>query len=138
MATSKLIVHSPRKIEYRNVYYKSFAEIDVRKQLDFTASIVEYEPTSFEYVIEGWYTPDFKVTLPSGKFFYIEVKGKLDRAGRAIYQAIKRNQPDLDLRFLFLVNNKLNKGAKMRYTEWAAKYHFPCAVELLPTEWFVE
>jgi hypothetical protein len=137
MATSKIIVHSPRKIEYNDVFYKSCAEVDVRKQLDDKPCISTYEPISFEYFVEGWYTPDFKVCVAPGKEFYIEVKGKLDRATRIIYQAMRKTHPDLDLRFLFLVNNKINKGAKMRYTDWATKYHFPCAVGQLPAEWFV-
>ena len=92
----------------------------------------QYEPHKFNYVLERTYCPDF--LLPNG--VYIEAKGKLDQETRSKMLAFKKMNPDVDVRFVFMRGeNKLSKGSKMSYMEWAAKNGFPAADGEVPDSW---
>lgn len=92
----------------------------------------QYEPHSLDYVLDRKYTPDFK--LPNG--IYIEAKGKLDQDTRSKMIAVKKAHPDLDIRFVFMRGeNKLNKGSKTTYMDWAKKNGFEAADGKVPEEW---
>lgn len=95
----------------------------------------EYEKRKIAYTVPAKkrnYVTDF--TFPSSGVT-LEVKGKLDRLAREKIMAIKASNPDLDLRLLFMRNNKLSKTSRMRYTDWAEKHNIPCAVGTIPMEW---
>jgi hypothetical protein len=137
-----------RKIKYRNRTYHSNFEVDVAKQL-YTAKVkFTYETTSYYYeqpvahgecldcasknvITPHWYTPDF--FLSNGVI--VESKGKLDRDTRKKLKAIKNSNPDLDLKILFMKDNKIRKGSKTTYTMWATSQGFDCAVKTLKKEW---
>lgn len=95
----------------------------------------EYEPLKLEYetaVVRGactscgatggnvvqrrTYTPD--LLLPNG--IIVEVKGKFDASKRNLMRQLVRCNPDRDIRFVFMRDNKFG-GAKTRktYTDWA-------------------
>lgn len=112
----------------------------------------EYEPKTFQYPVAdpGYrcracaskdvirttsYKPDFK--LPNGT--WIEAKGKLTGANRRRLVAWKAYFPDETLRIVFMCDNKLSKGAKSRYSEWATKAGFEWCVgpNKIPREWFL-
>ena len=101
----------------------------------------KYEPETFKYPVAdpGYrcracaskdvvrttsYRPDFK--LPNGT--WIEAKGKLTGANRRRLVAFKAFYPDIDIRLVFMANNKLSKTSKTRYLDWAAKVGIPAAV----------
>lgn len=92
----------------------------------------QYEPVKLAYVLERTYCPDF--LLPNGVF--IEAKGKLDQETRSKMLAVKKAHPDLDIRFVFMKGeNKLSKGSKMTYMQWAEKNGFPAADGEIPLDW---
>lgn len=100
---------------------------------------VEYETEEVPYFIEANYKPDLPVTRKDKSKFYIEVKG-LGRAfnyeARRKMIAVKKCNPDLDIRIVFMKDGPIQKNAKMTAVQWATKYGFPCAVGNVPPEWF--
>jgi len=93
----------------------------------------EYESTKVPYVLQCNYTPDF--LLPNGVF--LETKGRLTDEDRRKMKAVKKSNPDLDIRFVFQAPfNKIYKGSKTTYAKWAEKHGFPwCAFHSIPLEW---
>jgi hypothetical protein len=66
------------------------------------------------------YTPDFFVGNPNSPII-IETKGIFTVHDRKIALAMKEQHPDVDLRYLFLRDNKLSRKSKTRYSEWCQK-----------------
>lgn len=93
----------------------------------------EYESTKVAYQLQCNYCPDF--LLPNG--VYLEVKGRLTTEDRRKMLAVKKSNPELDIRFVFQAPfNKINKGSKTTYAKWAEKYGFPwCVFHSIPIEW---
>lgn len=75
----------------------------------------EYEPDTFwfEKIRRGVrsYTPDFKITEPSGTIYYVEIKGWMDAKSKTKLKRMAKYYPKIDLR---LVGQKA-------YTELAKK-----------------
>lgn len=82
------------------------------------------------------YLPDFTFkTSP----IIIEAKGRLTRDEREKLLLIKRSNPEVDLRLVFMRDNKLSrKPRSLRYSSWAEKHGFPFAVGSVPKEWLDE
>jgi hypothetical protein len=75
--------------------------------------------------------------LPNG--IIIETKGMFTAADRRKHLAIKRQHPNLDIRFVFENGRrKLRKGAKSTYGEWCDKHGFMCYTRIIPEEWLKE
>lgn len=83
------------------------------------------------------YIPDF--ILPNG--IVIEFKGKLDRTVREKMALVFEQNPDLDIRLVFMRNNKISKTSKTRYSDWCdkrgIKYHVSEEGKI-PDEWITE
>lgn len=111
---------------------RSGLEFDVVSDLSARKAKFEYEPWRIEYQPKPrWYTPD--LVLPNG--IVIEIKGRLTVFDRTKHLLIKDQWPDLDVRFIFKYDNKLNKKAKSRYSDWCEKHGFLYAFETVPQEW---
>lgn len=98
----------------------------------------EYESDCFDYLVEETkhYTPDWKLTLPSGKVIYIEYKGVLDKVTRKKMKLVREQHPDLDIRFVFQKGqNKIYKGSKTTYMKWAEQHGFEAADGGIPLKW---
>ena len=81
------------------------------------------------------YTPDF--ILYNG--IIIETKGRFIASDRRKHLAIKKQHPDLDIRFIFTNSrNNLRKGAKSSYGEWCIKYGFRYFDRIIPEDWLKE
>jgi len=81
------------------------------------------------------YTPDF--LLPNG--IIIETKGRFTPEDRMKHLAIKKQHPEIDIRFVFTNSRaKLRKGAKSSYGDWCAKHGFLYADKDVPQEWLDE
>jgi len=81
------------------------------------------------------YTPDFE--LPNG--IIIETKGRFTGADRRKHKEVKKQYPDLDLRFVFSNSRaKLYKGAKSSYGQWCDKHGFLYADKVIPPQWIEE
>lgn len=93
-----------------------------------------YETVTIEYVKRATYKPDF--VLPNGIF--IETKGRFTGPDRAKHLLVRKQHPELDIRLLFMSNNKLHPGSKTRYLDWAEKNGFKAAVGDVPQEWLDE
>ena len=92
----------------------------------------EYESEKLDYVLEARYIPDFKVGD-----IYLECKGYFKATDRRKMLAVKRCNPDLDIRLVFQApHNKINKRSKTTYAKWAEKNGFPwCPYYAIPREW---
>ncbi len=114
--------------------YRSGLEEKVAKQLEVCGIKVDYETTKIKYRVEKdcTYTADFK--LPNG--IIIETKGRFVVADRMKHLLIKKQHPDLDIRFVFTNSKtKINKGSKTSYGDWCDKNGFLYADKEIPKEW---
>lgn len=94
-----------------------------------------YESETIPYVLEKTYVPDFIITRKDGTKLYIESKGYFRPEDRSKLLAIKRQNPDLDLRIIFQRNDKI-KRSKSRYSDWAVRHSFDYHIGFeVPKEW---
>ena len=93
----------------------------------------EYESEKISYTIQHHYCPDF--VLPN--HVYLEAKGYWAPADRRKILAVKKDNPDMDLRMVFQAPyNKISKRSKTTYAKWADKNGFPwCAYYAIPIDW---
>lgn len=81
------------------------------------------------------YIPDF--ILPNG--IIIEVKGYFEPSDRTKHLLLKKQYPQLDLRFVFQNPKlKLNKKSSTSYADWCDKHGFEYAHKWVPKSWFSE
>jgi hypothetical protein len=114
--------------------YRSGLEDRISKQLKSLSVPVKYEEMKIKYAINEvrTYTPDFE--LPNG--IIIESKGRFVVADRKKHLLIKKQYPELDIRFVFSNSRaKINKGSKTTYGMWCDKHGFLYADKLIPEEW---
>ena len=115
--------------------FRSKLEENVASLLEGLGISYEYESEKLSYVIEHNYTPDFK--LPNYK--YLEVKGYWDAEDRRKILAVKKDNPDIDLRMVFQSPyNTISKKSKTTYAKWCDKHDIPwTAYHEIPIEWLV-
>lgn len=113
--------------------FRSGLEKKVATLLSSLGVEYEYESTKVPYVLSCNYTPDF--LLPNG--IYLEAKGYLGPDDRRKMLAVKRQNPELDIRFVFQAPyNKIYKGSKTTFAKWAEKNGFLWAhYHSIPIEW---
>ena len=114
------------KIFASTLGYRSMSEVRFAVKLKSLKIRFDYEKHKFQYQHKPQkYTVDFTVDAKDGHKIHYEFKGKLDSPTRKKLRAIKASNPTMDLRLVFeKPNNKLYKGAKLRYWEWAERYGF--------------
>ena len=95
----------------------------------------EYESTRVPYTIQHFYNPDF--ILPN--YVHLEAKGYWTAQDRRKILAVKKENPDLDLRMVFQAPyNKISKKSKTTYAQWCEKHDIPwCAFHTIPIDWLV-
>jgi hypothetical protein len=117
--------------------YRSGLEEDICKKLDEAGVPYEYEKMKIKYIkpaTENQYTPDI-VLLNSG--IIVELKGRFMVADRKKHLLIKRQHPELEIRFVFQNSNqKITKGSRTTYAMWCQKNGFIFADKEIPKEWF--
>lgn len=115
--------------------FRSKYEQDVYECVLSNGLTVEYETLSIPYLVRGNYHPDF--ILPNG--IIVETKGYFDSRARAKMIAVKKDNPALDIRMVFMNSRtKLRKGSKQTYADWCDRYGFPYADGMIPLKWFAE
>lgn len=117
--------------------YRSGLEHSVRDSLKGRNCSAKYECLKIEWEDLAYrtYTPDF--LLPNG--ILIETKGRFTPADRRKHLEIKKQHPELDIRFVFTnANSKLRKGSKTSYGDWCDKNGFLWANKDVPDEWLAE
>jgi len=103
--------------------YKSGFEAKVAKLLP---PEFEYEEDCFGYSLHLQYVPDWSETKPGG--IILEAKGKFDYVERRKILAVIRDNPGIDLRMVFMRNNRISKKSKITYVDWCAKHGIKCSV----------
>lgn len=115
--------------------FKSKFEETVYNAVVNNGLTVEYETIWLPYYVRGNYNPDF--ILPNG--IIVEAKGYFDIRAQVKMRAVKKENPDLDIRFVFMNSrSKIRKNSKMTYADWCDKYDFPYADHHIPVKWFQE
>ena len=91
---------------------------------------IEWEDLSYRS-----YKPDF--VLDNG--IIVETKGMFDADDRRKHLEIKKQHPELDIRFVFSNSKqKLNKGSRTTYAAWCEKNGFLYADKEIPEHWVNE
>lgn len=120
--------------------YRSGFEKKVMDYLEERGVTYKYESRRVRYLIpesKHYYTPD--IELPNG--ILVEVKGKFDPDARQKMALVLEQNPDLDIRMLFMVDNKISKQSKTRYSDWCTKRGIKFAVSKsghIPEAWLME
>ncbi len=99
--------------------------------------MVRYEVLKIEWEDLRYrtYTPDFM--LDNG--IIIETKGIFDSEDRRKHIEIRKQHPELDIRFVFSNSMaKLYKGSKTRYCNWCDNHDFLWAHRVIPETWLKE
>jgi|TARA_R110000803_G_scaffold171145_1_gene234021 hypothetical protein len=121
----------------RKYGYRSGLEVTLATYLKEKGVDAEYESMKIEWedLTYRTYTPDF--VLPNG--IIIEAKGLFTANDRRKHLAIKKQHPNLDIRFVFENGRrKLSKGAKSSYVVWCDRYDFDCYDRIVPEAWLKE
>ena len=130
---------------YAHKAYRSALKYGYRSGLEHKISVYlkelkckfAYETIKIEWEDLAYrtYTPDF--ILNNG--IIVETKGRFVASDRRKHLAIKKQHPNLDIRFVFENSkNKLRKGAKSTYGQWCIKYGFRYYDRIIPEDWIKE
>jgi hypothetical protein len=115
--------------------FRSKFEEDVYNQVIKNNLEVLYETNKIPYTISNNYLPDF--ILPNG--IIVECKGYFDIRSQVKMRAVKKDNPHLDIRFVFMNSRtKVRKGSKLTYADWCDRYGYPYADGMIPLPWFKE
>ena len=118
--------------------YRSGLEDTVAEQLDAMRVKYTYEELKISYTVpesNHKYTPDF--VLSNG--IIVETKGRFVTADRKKHLLVKRQHPELDIRFVFSNPRcKISKLSKTTYADWCDKYGFKYSAKIIPEEWINE
>lgn len=116
-------------VKYEYEQYSYLYEEPLRKNLAKCSQC-----GSKSLVREGWYTPDW--FLANGVI--VESKGRFTAADRRKMVAVKTAHPDLDIKMLFMRDNKIHKNSKTTYTMWCEAMGFDYSVGEWKEEWLHE
>ena len=125
------------KLKNKKEYnFRSKLEESVASLLEGLGISYEYESEKLSYTISHSYTPDF--CLPN--YIYLETKGYWDAADRRKVLAVKRDNPDVDLRMVFQSPyNTISKKSKTTYAIWCEKHEIPwTSYQEIPFDWLIE
>lgn len=123
--------------------FRSGSEERVKEELENAGVKYDYEKHRVDYIVPASnhrYTPDF--VLENG--IIIEVKGMFLTKDRMKHLLIKKQHPELDIRFVFdgatkhPSKTKISKDSKTTYAMWCEKHGFMYAEKLIPLEWLKE
>ena len=117
--------------------YRSGLEDRISEQLKSLSVPFKYEGFKIKYEVHEnrTYTPDFE--LPNG--IIVESKGRFVAADRKKHLLVKKQHPELDIRFVFSNSKaKINKGSKTTYGDWCDKNGYLYADKLIPEGWIKE
>lgn len=117
--------------------YRSGLEQEAATFLKTRQKTVEYEKIKIEWEDLRYrtYTPDF--LLDNG--IIVEAKGLFDSDDRHRHKCVRRQHPELDIRFVFSnAKAKLYKGAKSTYSDWCDKNKFKWSHRIIPEVWLKE
>lgn len=114
--------------------YRSAFEFAVAEEARKAGLKIRYEPADrkVKYVPkQKTYLPDFE--LENGVL--VETKGRLTTFDRTKHLLIAEQHPELDIRFVLMYDNKLDKDSETRYSEWMEKHGFKYHMRTIPPDW---
>ena len=117
--------------------YRSGLEVKVAESLDSIGRKYRYEKVKIEWEDLSYrtYTPDFVLD----NNIIIETKGLFTSPDRRKHVQIKKQHPELDIRFVFTNSkSKLYKGAKNTYGQWCTQKGFKYYDRIIPEDWLTE
>ena len=117
------------------IKFRSKLEESVASLLEGLGVSYEYESTKVPYTIQHNYHPDFVLS----NNVYLETKGYWDPEDRRKVLAVKRDNPDLDLRMVFQSPyNTISKKSKTTYAKWCEKHDIPwTSYHDIPLDWLI-
>lgn len=122
--------------------YRSGLEDQVKKQLSECQKKYEYESEKISYIQpekRRSYTPDFILNKKEGGKMYIETKGRWVLDDRKKHELIKKQYPDIDIRFVFSnPNARINKKSNTTYADICDKFGWKYSKKTIPIEWLNE
>ena len=123
------------KMTKKTSKYRSKLEERLATLLTTLGISYEYESEKVSYTIQHHYTPDF--VLPNHT--YLEAKGYWDAADRRKILAVKKDNPDMDLRMVFQAPyNTISKKSKTTYAMWCEKHNIPwTSYHDIPLDWLI-
>ena len=121
--------------ERKNTKYRSKLEESVADLLQGLGISYQYESTQIPYIIQHHYCPDF--VLPN--HVLLETKGYWDAKDRRKILAVKKDNPDIDLRMVFQAPyNTISKRSKTTYAKWCDKHNIPwTSFHNIPLDWLI-
>jgi hypothetical protein len=130
------------KQQQQHKAFCSLFEIRIAEALTKAKVVHEYEAQQFHYLlpdskIKHSYTPDW--SFP-GTSMVLEAKGYwFKKKERDKYRMVKKQNPDMDLRFVFQdASLRLHKDSNSTYADWARRYGFRYSEGVVPDEWIEE
>ena len=129
-AYAKLKSKHEKPIKFRSKLEERIADL-----LEGRGVSYEYESEKLGYTIEHNYTPDF--VLPN--YTYLEAKGYWAPEDRRKILAVKKSNPDVDIRMVFQSPyNKISKKSKPTYAQWCERHDIPWAhFHDIPLDWLI-
>ena len=121
--------------------YRSGFEVKVKKSLESRGIEFKYESEKLAYTVpesKHLYTPDFIVQTEVGTTIYVEAKGNFTAADRKKMKLVIEQNPDKDIRLLFMRQNKIQRNSKTTYGSWCDKHGIKWAVSstgFVPESW---
>lgn len=121
--------NSRRSGQFRSHFEAATAINLAQRKVEF-----DYEAWEISYTVEKVYTPDFRI----GNFF-VETKGYFPPEDRAKMIAVKKCNPDADIRLVFMkADSRLSNKSNTTYAQWADKHGFKWSEGVIPDEWLAE
>ena len=119
----------------KNIKFRSKLEKKVADLMTELGVAYEYETTKISYTIPHNYTPDF--ILPNGVI--LEAKGYWAPSDRRKVLAVKRDNPDIDLRMIFQSPfNTISKKSKTTYAQYCERHDIPwTSYANIPLKWLL-
>lgn len=115
---------------------RSNYESTLKKNLEKSGVEFSYEALRIPYETKHYYKPDF--VLANG--IIVEAKGLFLPEDRSKHLAIKKQHPELDIRFVFMRDQWIDKKTKAnKYSDWCKKNGFQYHIgQSIPKEWLEE
>lgn len=124
---------TPKKPKYKSKFEQTFG-----KNLENQGIAFDYEKFKVKYVTEHTYSLDFSI---ENGILLVETKGYFKAADRTKHLEIKKQHPNIDIRFIFMADSKIHKNSPTRYSDWCTRHGFKYAISplgLCPKEWIDE
>ncbi len=121
--------------EKKEPKFRSNLEKNIADLLTGLGVSYEYESEKLGYTIDHNYTPDF--VLPN--YTYLEAKGYWAPEDRRKILAVKKSNPDVDIRMVFQSPyNTISKKSKTTYAKWCERHDIPwTSYQNIPLDWLI-